>query len=911
MKITRLQLHDVRRHRDLDLRPAAGLTVIRGPNEAGKSTIQQAIEMVLFRRSTATGEELKALRTWDGADDPRIELGFEHEGREGRLVKTFAGTKGSALLEFDGETEFDPASIEARVMELTGLASEKFFRSTASVRHQELENLDKDESALRDRLQLSMSGADRGTSMAKRRLEEAIRRMRTEGARNPGQLKVARDDLARLHTDLGQGEAALLRLQTDRAAMTVVRDRRVTLDEQQLRDQEAVETSERAVGLATAQAEAQTRYDRYKQAADLRAQVDLAERNHPSTTPLAELRDGVQRINELQFQIEELNSHLESEPDLSDLDTSAIKPPRWQPYALLSILFVLAALVLMGVTAAMTGIGVLPGVGGAILLAMAGLACAFWSWRVIHRSREMRLQYELQENEIQRRLRGRSEEEERLKKTRRDRDALLTKLGIADLSAGEKKLEAETEHVAGIDRLQAELKGLLGAASVDDDVVALRDTAAADIERSKHALAGMGDIGTDPAASKLRSLNALRATQLQRETALVEEGQAQVRVEQNRVDAEQVALLAEAVGLREEHLAVLERRLRIYEATLAAINDAERVTMKKAARYLEQRMGDDVAIITGGRYRRVEVKEADLSFRIWSPERSDWVDARELSKGTIDQLYLAARLGLVRQVTQERQPPLIFDDPFVTFDDERARRAVDLIRTLAADHQVLYLTTSDRYDSVADAVIELAPPTALDILEPLGGAAAAVSRGVAARTEPAPVSSPVAQPSSRAASGTTTATAPASGAATRPTPSPVVASGSPVRRPVVPGSGGAVAAVPGSGGAIAAVPGSGGAIAASPRAGGAIAAVPGSRGAIAAVPGSGGAIAAVPGSGGAVASGPTEPIAARSAGRGTPSDDSDAGRGAPADDTDAGRGAPADDTSAVPAGSGISEADRS
>ena len=761
MKITRLQLHDVKRHRHLDLRPAAGLTVIRGPNEAGKSTIQQAIEMVLFRRATATGEELKSLHTWDGSGDPRIELDFEHEGREGRLLKVFAGAKGSVELEFDGETESDPARIDARVVELTGLASEKFFRSTASVRHQELENLDKDESALRDRLQLSMSGDDRGTSLAKRRLEEAIRRMRTEGSRNPGQLKVARDELTRLRADLGQGETALARLETDRAAMTSVRDRRGTLDEQQARDQLALETSERAVGLAAAQVEAQTRYDRYRQAADLRGRIQQADRNHPSTTPVAELRDGVQRINELQFAIEELNSHLESEPDLSDLDTGAVKPPRWQPFALLSILFVLGALVAMGATAAMPSIGVLPGVGAAIVLAMVGLAFAFWTWRVIHRSREIRLQYELQENEIQRRLRGRSDEEERLRKTRRDRDALLTKLGIEDVYAGERLLEAETEHIAAIDRLRAELKGLLGAASIDDDVVALRDTAAADIERSRHALAGMGDIGADPAASRLRSQNALRATQLQREKALVEEGQAQGRVEQNRVDAEQVAALAEAVSVREDRLAALERRVRIYEATLAAINDAERVTMKKAARYLEQRMGDDVAVITGGRYRRVEVREADLSFRIWSPERADWVDARELSKGTIDQLYLAARLGLVRQVTQERQPPLIFDDPFVTFDDERARRAVDLIRTLAADHQVLYLTTSDRYDSVADAVIELTQPTALDIVEPLGGATALVSRGVAARTEPAPVN-PVGLPlSGRAAAsvGATTAAA--------------------------------------------------------------------------------------------------------------------------------------------------------
>ena len=53
-------------------------------------------------------------------------------------------------------------------------------------------------------------------------------------------------------------------------------------------------------------------------------------------------------------------------------------------------------------------------------------------------------------------------------------------------------------------------------------------------------------------------------------------------------------------------------------------------------------------------------------------------------------------------MTGDRRPPLVFDDPFVTFDDERAVRALDVLRDLAKDFQVIYLTCSDRYDAVAD-----------------------------------------------------------------------------------------------------------------------------------------------------------------------------------------------------------------
>ena len=70
---------------------------------------------------------------------------------------------------------------------------------------------------------------------------------------------------------------------------------------------------------------------------------------------------------------------------------------------------------------------------------------------------------------------------------------------------------------------------------------------------------------------------------------------------------------------------------------------------------------------------------------------------------------------------------MILDDPFVTFDDRRATRALELLRDVAADFQVIYLTTSDRYDASADAVVPLAGPTEVDDLV----GATASSRGAA------------------------------------------------------------------------------------------------------------------------------------------------------------------------------------
>ena len=142
------------------------------------------------------------------------------------------------------------------------------------------------------------------------------------------------------------------------------------------------------------------------------------------------------------------------------------------------------------------------------------------------------------------------------------------------------------------------------------------------------------------------------------------------------MDAEEVAALAERLAGWTEELAALRRRDRIYALTLAEILAAEQATMQRATRYLERRMVKDVARVTDGRYRRVRVDDTNLGIDVFSPEKGDWVPVTDLSQGTLDVVYLAARLGLVRLVTGDRRPPLVLDDPFVTLDDEpRAARA--------------------------------------------------------------------------------------------------------------------------------------------------------------------------------------------------------------------------------------------
>jgi len=716
MNLTRLRLENFKRHTELEIDLVAGLNVIRGANEAGKTTIQRAIEMVLFRRPTSSSQDLDETRPWrDTEADPVVEIDFDDDDVGGTLRKTFAGQRGTVELRMGDETLTDPAAVEAQVARLTGLPSEKFYRATASVHHQELDGLTQDESTLRDRLQQSMSGADRGTHAARRKLEEAIRRYRTEGAKNPGYLKVMRADVDRLREQVKHGEAELADLERDRRSLADARAARTTYDTQLAEQREGVAKAERAVALTAKAADATRRYSTYRRATVVRDEMGQLEANHPSTVALPSLRSAVEQLRNLEFKISEMRAELAAEPDLSSYDVSSITVPRWRPWAVAG-----AALLITAVIAALGGIALGAAVVALAIAALLGAAGSFAAWRALGRRRlvsDIRLQNELRESEIARRLAGRTDLAERVRQTEQDRAEALASLGSPDLARVEVTLAAETDHVSQISSRKAEYRGLLGDDPADEDVAALRDAAAAEADQCRHALAGMGEMGREAEKHLAAFQLAVQRLTPAREAALHSEAQADARVSANEVDAEKVAADAEAREAAEESLASAERRLRIYEEVLATLNGAEQATMKKAARFLEQRMARDIERITGGRYRRLRVDEATLTFSVFSPETNDWVDVRRLSQGTLDQLYLCARLGIVRQVTQPASPPLIFDDPFITFDDERARRALTLLKEIAREHQVIYLTTSDRYDSLADNVVELPTPAEKDEAE--------------------------------------------------------------------------------------------------------------------------------------------------------------------------------------------------
>jgi DNA repair exonuclease SbcCD ATPase subunit len=754
VRISRLQLKNVRRHADLDLQLAPGLTVVRGPNESGKSTIQRAIELALTRRVTSGSADLDGMRSWNTSDDDRpwVRLEFEQEDldgvRSGTLEKSFRGSRGTVKLELDGETITDPARADEVLADLTGIPSEGFFRSTASVRHHELDGLQRDEAALRDRLQASISGADRGTSRARRTLEKALYELNTKGDKNPGKIKAAEAELATASAAQRNGEAALAQLERDRDALAQAREERTVAEGELTEQRSLLEKARLAERLVAERDQAKERFQRYSTAVDVSQQIDQLEQTHPSPNGLPALRDAMSKVRAADLRIRELTAALSGEVEVSFV-VQEPTPRAWRPTAIAAVVVILLA---VGIVAGgqlgwlprdlpalrFGGISVPGAAALAVLLVLFGVGLALVGRRQRIRAMEVTRTKDLRTQEIERRLRGRSMLEQELQMEEVTLHNLLAALEQPDLPAVEALVAAEEAHMSNILRLRAQLEGLVGREPTDT-LPQLRDTAALDIEQKTGALDALGPIAHESRARERLEVavaDADRTMGIARDA----EAQARARVEQNAVDAEEVAAHAERAAVWTEQLATLQRRARIYDATLKALDTAERATIRSATRYLERHMVLDLEKVTAGRYRRVQVDDENLALRVFAPERGDWVDVSTLSQGTLDTVYLAARIGLVRLVTGDRRPPLVLDDPFVTLDDQRAKRALALLHEVSTDFQVIYLTTSDRYDKTADAVVKLAAATAVTPdLDPAEAAAAAGSVESTAAPEPVPV----------------------------------------------------------------------------------------------------------------------------------------------------------------------------
>ena len=149
-----------------------------------------------------------------------------------------------------------------------------------------------------------------------------------------------------------------------------------------------------------------------------------------------------------------------------------------------------------------------------------------------------------------------------------------------------------------------------------------------------------------------------------------------------RAMGDPAALAAQAEEL-EGRLARKRLEADALAAAIAALTQANARLQERFSPELNRLAGEYMARLTGGRYSAVSLTRELEGF----VRAEDGVLPRSalfLSRGTADQLYLAARLAVCRLCLPEK-PPILLDDALAAFDDERLALALELLRELSGE----------------------------------------------------------------------------------------------------------------------------------------------------------------------------------------------------------------------------------
>ena len=112
---------------------------------------------------------------------------------------------------------------------------------------------------------------------------------------------------------------------------------------------------------------------------------------------------------------------------------------------------------------------------------------------------------------------------------------------------------------------------------------------------------------------------------------------------------------------------------------------------------LQSESGEHFGRLTGGAYRGVNLEQKWPKGLMAVDGSGRQIDAERLSRGTIDQLYFSLRLALAKALGGGISLPLILDDPFVNFDEQRFEEVLRTIITLVQEgQQIIYFTHSSQ-----------------------------------------------------------------------------------------------------------------------------------------------------------------------------------------------------------------------
>ena len=162
---------------------------------------------------------------------------------------------------------------------------------------------------------------------------------------------------------------------------------------------------------------------------------------------------------------------------------------------------------------------------------------------------------------------------------------------------------------------------------------------------------------------------------------------------------DRLADIEEEYEIQKQKKEQLEKLNISFELAKKVLNNCYEKMKSTVTPKFTQNLSQNISDITEGKYKNVNFNEQ--SGLVVETEKGDYVSASQLSVGTIEQLYLSLRLSMIKDLSTENLP-IILDEAFAYFDDERLKNFLITISKKYKNNQILIFTCTDREQTILE-----------------------------------------------------------------------------------------------------------------------------------------------------------------------------------------------------------------
>ncbi|OIP97101.1 hypothetical protein AUK40_04040 [Candidatus Wirthbacteria bacterium CG2_30_54_11] len=695
MKFASIQLQGFKKYLDQTFEFGDGLTIVVGPNEAGKTTLHQALVTALYGFGSKSAQLLRGkeeARNWSGHSRCEVSLRFSIKDAQYSITRDLdQGKITLRLLDHDKGREVilseDAKRIHELIADLIYIPSPDVFNQTISVKQNQMAQLT-DLASVGEAIEAIFTGEEKvSIEHVLENLQKLRKSLKRKPREKPGRIDELMETLETKERALAE---ALAWEKEGQALYDQVAELRISVPARKARLTQLKELTDRTRDKTAKQLELETLRKRYS---ELSSELKKIEHQQSQKVEADEKWQPFEKIVQHEKSIDEFRHavhYLKTTRERIAKEEERLSAERRERMVIVhnTNIFLSPKALLAGIALAIFGI-----VGAFVTSYWPLFALSFIGmiWVVVNILKGGGRQ--LKVTDVPSELLAQLRREEKEQSGTAEHDAGLFGLG-SEMIASPQDVDAYFSNYYQCREAWTKATAALDAVTANVDLAAMqKELTQVEFDGGVAKTAMEAFSGFNPSSEETaawdRELTALAVN------IPADEGQlnhAEGRLKQMQQHGASSAQLSNECDYLKNEIHELEVKHTACEIAISTLDEVVSQFRAEFLPELESASSHYLKDLTNGYYNRVELVHTwpNVYLDVKEDVRAE---QDQLSQGTMDQLFFALRLAAADLMSKHIALPLILDDPFVHFDDERYAQAITLMGRAAQQRQVLYFTS--------------------------------------------------------------------------------------------------------------------------------------------------------------------------------------------------------------------------